>query len=79
MKLKPKPLTAAEKAWLKKAHALFKQCPPRFDFLTIGDPKLDVIDRHLADKSDLCDGAAWRDGIVLDTIKTGGRVHGVSG
>jgi hypothetical protein len=79
MKLKPKPLTTAEKIWLKKAKALFRDVPARLEFMTSGDAKLDVIDGTLASQSELCDGAAHRDGIVLDSIRTFVIVHGVSG
>lgn len=74
-----KPLNAAEQAWLKKAQQLFDSAPARFEYLTIGDADLVVIDKDGAKHSNLCDGAAERDGIVLGAIRTKGRVHGVSG
>ncbi len=74
-----KPLTQTEKAWLKKAQKLFREAPDRFDFLTTGDACLSVIDKEGAITSELCDGAAEEDGIVLGTIRTKGLVHGVSG
>jgi hypothetical protein len=78
--LKVRPLNAEEDKWLKQAKKLFRSKPERFEFLTTGGPELVVIDKNYADTSELADGAAERDGIVLGVINTnGGRVHGVSG
>jgi len=74
-----KPLNEKEKKWLIRVQKVFNSRPERFEFLTIGDRQMDVIDKNYADESELADGAADRDGIVLGTIYTGGRVHGVSG
>lgn len=73
------PLTEKERAWIKRAQKLFNDAPSRFDFVTVGDPCLQVVDKAGAKLSELCDGAADRDGIVLGTIYTKGHVHGVSG
>lgn len=76
---KPKKLTAIENAWLAEAKDLFGRCPKRFDFVTIGDPDLQVIDNtHIRDV-DLHDGGAEKAGIVLGMINTKGTVHAVSG
>ena len=75
----PRRLTKAERDWLDRAEALFAECPPGFDFVTIGDADLEVIDREGAKTSELADGAAEEDGIVLAHISTGGQVHGVTG
>ena len=77
--MKIEPLTNAEKAWIKRAQSLFNDAPDRFDFLTIGDADFQVLDKDGAKKSELYDGAAERDGIVLGRIRTKGFVHGVSG
>jgi hypothetical protein len=73
------PLTKTEKAWLKKAQKLFNESPERFEFLTAGDAVLTIVDKEGAKSSELCDGAAEEDGIVLGYIRTKGAVHGVSG
>lgn len=77
--MKTKPLTKAETQWIRKANRLFKDTPERFDFFTIGDAELTIIDKAGAALSEIGDGAAERDGIVLGYIKTKGQVHGVSG
>lgn len=74
-----KPLTQAETRWIRKAQQLFNDTPERFDFFTIGDAGLTIIDKAGAVHSEIGDGAAERDGIVLGCIKTKGQVHGVSG
>ncbi|WP_445769002.1 hypothetical protein [Rheinheimera sp.] len=43
-----KPLTAAEKAWLKKLQAVFDECPSaRLSAYTVGDPFLSIYDKTL--------------------------------
>lgn len=43
-----KPLTAAEKAWLKNLQAVFDECPSnRLGAFTIGDPYLSIYDRSM--------------------------------
>ena len=74
-----KPLTAEESKWIKKAQKLFASAPDRFDFLTIGDANLAVIDGEGAKLSELFNGQYQRDGIELGRINTKGLVHGVSG
>jgi hypothetical protein len=43
-----KPLTATEKAWLKKLQAVFDECPSdRLGAYTVGDPWLGIYDRSM--------------------------------
>ena len=79
MKFDPKPLTKAEKAWIASAQRLFDRCPVRFEFMTMGDARLTIIDKTFSRESVLADGAAAEDGIVLGDIDTKNLVHGVSG
>lgn len=81
MKLEPKPLTETERKWIKRAQKLFDEAPARFEFVTIGDPNLDVIDGDLRREHDveLEDGGGEQAGIVLGYILTKGFVHGVAG
>ena len=52
-------------------------CPSRLELVTIGDPSIDVIEKGTG--SEIADGAAEHDGIVLAHIEGGPVVHGVSG
>ena len=63
--IKVKPLTAKEQKWIERAQKLFTSAPDRFDFLTIGDMNIAVIDKEGAKVSSLADGQYQRDGIEL--------------
>lgn len=44
-----KPLTAAEKAWIKKLQTVLNACPSdRFEAYTIGDNNITLIDAELS-------------------------------
>ena len=72
-------LTKDEKAWIRRAKKLFKECPNRFDFYTIGDPDLTIIERGKLGMMDLMDHGDGIEEIQIDHINTGGRVHGLAG
>lgn len=81
-RFKVRPLSKEEKAWLKEAQDLFDRTPERFEFITIGDPDLSVIDKNFADKCEISDGGAEENGIVLGQItafKNYNRFHAVAG
>jgi hypothetical protein len=71
------PLSFAEKRWVTELASVLAKCPERLELLTGGDADLSVIDRASARLSDLDDGAASRDGIVLAIVPSP-VVHGVS-
>jgi len=72
-------LTAIEIAWIKRLHNLLGKCPERLELMTKGDTGISIIDGNRASESELADGAAREDGIVLaDIINIGPIVHGVS-
>ena len=73
------PLTPSEIHWIKKLDFVLRNCPDRLELVTIGDPSLQVVDKGGALRSELGDGEAGRDGVVLATISGGPVVHGVSG
>ena len=79
MKIKVKPLTKREEAWIARAQRCFDAAPDRFAFLTIGDPYMWVVDAKGAHESECADGQHTRDGIDLGMIFTKQCVHGVSG
>ena len=79
MKAKVKPLNKKEAAWIKRVQKAFNAAPNRFDFVTIGDCDLTIVDKAGAKVSEIYDGAAERDGIVLGRIRTKGNVHAVTG
>lgn len=71
------PLSFAEKRWVTELASILSRCPERLELLTGGDADLSVIDRAAARLSDLVDGAAGADGIVLAVVPSP-VVHGVS-
>lgn len=73
------PLTSEERKWIARLQRTLEACPDRLQLVTIGDPDLSVVDRDGAAISNLADGAAERDGIVLADISGKPVVHGVSG
>lgn len=73
------PLTTREKKWIEKLQKVLSECPNRLELVTIGDPALSVVDAEGARTSELCDGQAERDGVVLAEVAGKPTVHGVSG
>lgn len=71
-----KPLTLKEASWVRSLQRVLNACPGRIELVTTGGPDLNIIDKNF--KSDLADGAAERDGIVLASIDGKPRIHGVS-
>ena len=76
--LKVPRLTAAEKRWIARLEKVLLDCPDRLELVTVGDPCLQVVDADGARESELCDGAAHVDGIVLADIQSACIIHGVS-
>lgn len=72
------PLSDIEKKWINELQKTLSRCPHRLELVTGGDPRLLVVDRNGAKQSEICDGAAERDGIVLAIVSGGPVVHGVS-
>lgn len=73
------PLTDDEQKWIKRLQRTLDACPDRLELVTIGDADLSIVDKDGARESELADGAAGRDGIVLSVINGKPLVHGVSG
>jgi hypothetical protein len=78
-RLSVEPLTDVEIKWVKRLQRTLAACPGRLELVTIGDPYLCVVDREGARKSELADGAAEADGVVLANVDGGPIIHGVSG
>ena len=76
-----KPLTAKEKAWIKRAEKVLMACPKRFMLQTIGDPSLTVVDADVVKKYNIetHDGLAGRNGVEIAHIDCAVPIHGVSG
>lgn len=73
-------LSGEEKRWVIRLARVLRDCPERLELLTSGGLYLSVIDQDGARESELCDGAAGRDGVALASILLGRcLVHGVSG
>lgn len=72
------PLSKAEKEWIRRLQKVLSECPDRLELMTSGDPSLIVVDADGAKRSELCDGAAYRDGVALSLISGKPTVHGVS-
>ena len=70
-------LTSKERKWIESLQRVLAACPDRLELVTIGDSSLSVIDKD--GDSELYDGRAERDGVVLSEIVGGPAVHGVSG
>jgi len=71
-------LTRKERGWIKRLENVLLECPERLGLVTGGDAFLSVIDEEAGKRSELCDGAAYRDGVVLATVKSGCAIQGVS-
>lgn len=69
-RMKIKKLTKKEQAWIDRAQRVFDAAPARFAFMTIGDHQFCVLDYEGSKVSELCDGAAHHDGLVLGRIDT---------
>lgn len=83
-----KPLTAAEKAWLKKLQAVFDECPSnRLGAYTIGDPFMGIYDSsleseinaHLDSKGGEFCNAVEAIGADFIMIKTPFAIHSTAG
>lgn len=76
------PLTAEERAWVKRLEKVLESCPTdRLELITIGDASLRIFDNTCADRHiiELHDGNAERGGVVLAHVGSKPRIHGVSG
>lgn len=74
-----RPLDAAERRWLRRLEAVLRDMPERLVIMECAD-SLSILDRAAARESEMADGAAERDGIVLADVRHGfGKVQGVSG
>jgi hypothetical protein len=76
--LKVSPLTVSEKAWLKKLDDVLNSCPDRLELCATGDAMLSVVDKEGARSSELCDGAALDDGVLLADVSGSVTIHGIS-
>lgn len=76
--LKVPPLTTQDKAWLKKLDGVLNSCPDRLELCATGDAMLSVVDKEGALSSELCDGAALDDGVLLADVTGNVTVHGIS-
>jgi len=77
-----KRLTMAEQKWLARLEKVLLACPTtRLALVTIGDSDLSVIDETVMLRHDIeiHDGGAERSGILLATIDSFPKIHGVSG
>jgi hypothetical protein len=77
-KLTVPPLISEEEAWILEFEQVLNRCPERLQLVTSGYRDLDVVDAEGAKSSELSDGAAGRDGVVLARIITSVTIHGVS-
>ena len=73
------PLSRVERRWIDELQAVLARCPKRLELVTIGDPRLSIIDGIAGRGLDLEDGKAHKQGLVLADIVGGPKVHGVSG
>lgn len=78
-KWEPRRPTRAEAAWMKRLEAVLKDAPPTVELLTIGDSFLNVLDKSRAKDSDLHDGKAHDNGVVIGYVDSACKIHGVSG
>lgn len=74
----PRKMTRREVAWVQRLREVLADCPDTVELLTMGDARVQVIDRSLA-SGDLHDGWARRRGAVLADVESACRVHGVAG
>jgi len=76
--LKVPQLSASEKAWLKKLDDVLNSCPDRLELCATGDAMLSVVDKQGARSSELCDGTALDDGVLLADVDGSVTIHGIS-
>jgi hypothetical protein len=74
--LRVAPLSGADRRWVSRLRRCLEACPERIDLLTQGD-SLMVVDHDGARRSELSDGQAHADGVVLAYLP-GPVCHGVS-
>ena len=70
-------LSRKEEAWINRLAKCLAACPPRLELLTAGD-QLSVVDKDGARRSELSDGVANKDGVLLAYLRVGPICHGVS-
>jgi len=70
-------LSRKEEAWINRLAKCLAACPPRLELLTAGD-RLAIVDKDGAKRSELSDGAANTDGVLLAYLRVGPICHGVS-
>lgn len=73
------PLSRREKAWIHKFQKVLSECPDRLEMVVTGDADVTIVDAEGARRSELCDGAARRDGVALANVGGKPLFHGVSG
>lgn len=79
-----KPITAAERAWIKKVNKVLAECPSdRLGFYTIGDPDITVYDKTFDPEIDKHGGdvgvAVNELDCGLDTVLFPSNVHSTAG
>lgn len=69
------------RAWMKRLERVLLDAPPGIGIYTIGDADLTVYDKaaYLASGVDLCDGGAYRAGVVIGSIRSAVEIEGVPG
>lgn len=72
------PLSKDEQKWVRRLEKVLSECPARLELVTSGDASLLVVDAEGAKRSELADGAAEADGIVVALIVGKPLIHGVS-
>lgn len=80
-KTKAPPLTQTEIKWLKQFDKILNQCPARFEFTTMGDPTLSIVDAHTANEIgiEIEDHEHINAGSVLTDVTFSNIVHSPSG
>jgi hypothetical protein len=77
--IKVEPLSTDERRWIESLARLMKRMPGRLSLLECANALL-VVDRKAGERSDLADGAARRDGVVLASVASAtGKVQSCSG
>ena len=83
-KIKVKPLSGREQAWIDRLQKVLDACPTkRIGFYTIGDAELSIYDRRFDDviddlNFDFCTGVAELDA-ELSNVRFPSLVHSTSG
>lgn len=71
-------LSEDEEKWIKKLQSVLSACPKRLAIVTIGDPRLTIVDATVS--SELYDeGNSESNGVALANIAGGPQVHGTCG